>query len=112
MNEHPQIEAFRQAAALMKAERYWRRNSEDDIAFLQALAEVATEVCYHLDSCHVLSSAGLAAYQSAVGARRVPGLDEANAELVLMTALDEAVRRRVAAASPSRNTGDRKGTPY
>ncbi|NVM96134.1 hypothetical protein [Arthrobacter wenxiniae] len=103
MDEHPQVKAFRRAAAMMSMERYWRRSDEDEIQFLRALAEVTREVSYHLDAARALDIDGLAAYVCAAGLR--PWAGSVNAELVLMTAVDDALERRIAMASASRNTG-------
>ena len=111
MAEHPQVEAFLQAAALMRRERYWRRNDLEEDEFLHALMEVMTEVCYHLDSCHLLSANGLNAYRDAVGAPKLPGMVRVSSGLVLLAAVDEAASRLVAPGTAARNTGDRKGAP-
>lgn len=111
MAEHPQMEAFRHAAALMRGERYWRRSDPEEEEFLRALMEVLTEACYHLDSCHLLSANGLNAYRDAVGALSLGGMAGVSSGLVLLTAVDEAVCRLVALGTPARNTGDRKSAP-
>ncbi len=111
VTEHPQIEAFQQAADLMRKERYWQRNPKEEVEFLRALTEVLTEVCYHLDSCRILDPAGLTAYRSVTGAPALPEMFGISAELVLVAALDNAISHRVAGGATARNTGDGKGAP-
>ncbi|NVM97753.1 hypothetical protein [Arthrobacter sp. SDTb3-6] len=103
MGNHPQVEAFCEAAELMRRERYWRRNENDEIDFLRALVNVVREVAYHLDAVRALDIDGVAAYIAAAGLG--PWAGNVNAELVLMTAVDHALERRLAMTSASRNTG-------
>ncbi|MDQ0276465.1 hypothetical protein QO003_000768 [Arthrobacter silviterrae] len=103
MHGHPQVEAFRQAAELMRAERYWHRNDDDEIEFLRALAGVVSEVAYHLDAYQAMDPDGLAAYVCA--ARLRPWAGTVSAELLLVTAVDNVIERRIATVSAARNTG-------
>lgn len=109
MHDHPQITAFRLAAELMRDQRYWRRNDDDEIDFLRVLGDVVKEVSYHLDAVRALNLDGLAAYCLAAGLH--PWGGNANAELVLMTGVDTALEQRIATVSAARNTGDSAGTP-
>ena len=105
MNEHPQVEAFLHAAASMRENRYWARSPREQLAFLGALRDVMTEVCFHIDRNHVLDSRGLAAFAVAVGAPRgVPWLG-ATAETVLLSDIDDAIQRCLAAVESTDNTG-------
>lgn len=103
MHEHPQVKAFRQAAEVMRNERYWQRGEDDDVEFLHALADVVAEISYHLDAVQALDVDGLAAYVCA--ARLKPWAGKVNAELMLMTAVGSAIERRIAMTRTSRNTG-------
>lgn len=107
MRDHPQIAAFRQAAELMRDQRYLCRNDDDEISFLQALADVVREISYHLDAVQALSLHGMAAYCNAAGLQ--PWGGNANAELILMTAVDAAIEQRIATAATARNTGHSTG---
>lgn len=102
-HDHPQIAAFSQAAELIRDQRYWCRNDDDEINFLQALADVVREVSYHLDAVQALSFDGMAAYCNAAGLH--PWGGNANAEFILMTAVDAAIEQRIATATTARNTG-------
>lgn len=105
MNEHPQVEAFLDAAASMRENRYWARSPREQLAFLGALRDVMTEVCFHVDRNHVLDSMGLAAFAAVAGAHNgVPWLG-ASAETVLLPELDEAIQRCLAAVESTDNTG-------
>lgn len=103
MHEHPQVNAFRRAAEIMRSERYWQRGEDDDVEFLRALADVVAEISYHLDAVQALDVDGLAAYVCA--ARLKPWAGKVNAELMLMTAVGSAIERRIAMTSAPRNTG-------
>lgn len=109
MHDHPQVAAFRQAAALMRDQRYWCRNEDEETNFLQALAEVVREVTYHLDAVQALNFDGMAAYCNAAGLQAWGG--NANAEFILMTAVDAAIEQRIATATRARNTGHSTGAP-
>lgn len=55
MQDHPQINAFAEAASILRAERYWEYGSmAEHVEFLRALGDVLTEVCYHMDVNRVL----------------------------------------------------------
>ena len=85
---HPQIQAFQEAAAAMKAERYWDydENGTDKHDFLRALGEVLTEVAYQLDRHKILDKAGLEAYRK-VAPVSMPSFAETSAEVILLGAL-------------------------
>ncbi len=110
MPEHPQIRAFRCAAALMREERYWCRNRDEDVEFVRALTDVLKEVSSHLDAIQALDCAGLLAYGNAAKTMVRPGAANLNAEMVLMTAADNALERLLATGPTGRNTGVSKGT--
>ena len=107
MSEHPQVVAFRQAAGLLRDQRYWRRSDDDEIDFLRALADVVREVSFHLDAVEALDLEWLREYCRTAGLRSLSG--RANAELVLMAAVDAVLERRLATASAARNTEDSTG---
>ena len=109
MDDHPQVAAFRQAAELMRDQRYWCRNDGNEINFLQALADLVREVSYHLDAVQALNFHGMAAYCNAAGLQ--PWGGHANAELILMTAVDAAIEQHIATATTARNTGHSTGAP-
>lgn len=85
---HPQIQAFQQAAAAMKGERYWGydENGTDEREFLRALGEVLTEVAFQLDRHKILDKAGLEAYRKAAPVS-MPSFAETSAEVILLGAL-------------------------
>lgn len=58
MSEHPQVTAVRQAAGLLRQERYWACSNTEELEFLR-------EVAYHLDAMQALD--GLAAYEHVTG---------------------------------------------
>lgn len=105
MNEHPQVEAFLDAAASKRENRYWARNPREQLAFLGALRDVMTEVCFHADRNHLLDPVGLAAYAAAAGTQKALPWLGASAETVLMPQLDEAIQRCLAAVESTDNTG-------
>lgn len=109
MHDHPQVAAFNQAAELMRDQRYWCRNDDDEISFFQALADVVREISYHLDAVQALNLDGMAAYCNAAGLQ--PGGGDANAEFILMTAVDALIEQRIATATTARNTGHSSGVP-
>ncbi|MCY0903602.1 hypothetical protein [Arthrobacter sp. H14-L1] len=97
MNEHPQIEAFLEAAANMRDHRYWVRNQQEQLAFLGALRDVMTEVCFHLDRNQVLDPTGLMAFATTAGVQSGAPWLEASAESVLLPCIDEVIQRYLAA---------------
>ncbi|MBG0740675.1 hypothetical protein IV500_14945 [Paeniglutamicibacter antarcticus] len=111
MAEHPQANAFHHAAELMRNERYWHRNGDEDAEFLRALMDVLKEVSYHLDAIQVLDPAGLSAYGAAAGITIFPGVGKVDAKLILMTAADNVLERLIATGTTARNTGVSKGAP-
>ncbi|MET4144856.1 hypothetical protein [Arthrobacter sp. UYCo732] len=107
MQDHPQIKAFHEAASMLRSERYWDHGATvDRVEFLQALGEVLTEVCYHLDANEVLPRELLEVGQGLAGpaTRRLPV--RPSAELLLMTCLDRRIEQLIAAPYVSRNTGE------
>lgn len=91
MTDHPQIKAFTDAAATMKAERYWSYNTvEERKDFLYALGDVLREVCYHLDTLQVLPAAAMQAYRDAAEIK-LPAAIPTSAELILTTALQSYI---------------------
>lgn len=90
MSEHPQITAYRNAAAAMKAERYWdhEENPDGQIEFLAVLSDVLTEVGYQLDKYQVLDPRGMDAYRAAAGLEYL-AVVPSSAELILTTALEQ-----------------------
>ena len=109
MHDHPQVAAFHQAAELMRDQRHWCRNDDDEIDFRRALADVVREASYHLDAVEALNPDGMAAYCRTAGLE--PWGGNVNAELVLMTAVQAAIERCIATGSLARNTGDSTGAP-
>lgn len=107
MHDHPQVAAFSQAAELIRDQRYRCSNDDDEINFLQALADVARELSYHLDAVQALNFEGMAAYFKAAGLH--PWGGNANAEFILMTAVYAAIEQHIATASRARNTGHSTG---
>ena len=89
---HPQIQAFQEAASVMKNERYWSydENGTDERAFLGALGEVLTEVAFQLDRHKILDKAGLEAYRK-VAPVSMPSFVETSAEVVLLGALQRRI---------------------
>jgi hypothetical protein len=105
MQEHPQITAFRQAAGLLRAERYWQYNSrEEQLEVLRALREVLAEVCFQLDSHQVLPQAVLRMCKelAAPVIRDVP--IPPSAGYVLVAYLDGRIEELIAESNDSRNT--------
>ncbi|AIY02953.1 hypothetical protein ART_3354 [Arthrobacter sp. PAMC 25486] len=109
MFEHPQIIVFRQAADLLRDERYWARNADEELEFLRTFMPLLREVAYHLDAMQALDPAGLAAYEHAAAPNACIG--HGCAELLLMTALDSAIDRFLATGTTARNTGVRRIVP-
>lgn len=109
MPEHPQIAAFRQAAGLLRGERYWARNEDEELDLLRAFMPLLREVSYHLDVMQALDPEGLAAYERATGTDACFG--RGSAELLLLTALDRAIERFLATGTSARNTGVRRIVP-
>jgi hypothetical protein len=103
MFEHPQIILFRQAADLLRDERYWARNAVEELDFLREFMPLLREVAYHLDAMQALDPVGLAAYEYAAGTDTCIG--HGNAESLLMTALDSEIDRFLATGTIARNTG-------
>jgi hypothetical protein len=106
MGDHPQIKAFLEAAAIIRAERYWLYGAkEEQVEFLCALREVLAEVCFHLDAHRVLPQAVLKMCQEWAGAgiRDVPA--PASAALVLISYLDGRIEQLIAESNDSGNTG-------
>ena len=92
MSEHPQTAAYRNAAATMKAERYWDHEDlpEGRTEFLKALGDVLTEVCYQLAKYQVLDPEAMEAYRAAAPASH-PQMIPTSAELLLTTALERRI---------------------
>lgn len=109
MFEHPQIIVFRQAADLLRNERYWVRNADEELEFLRTFMPLLREVAYHLDAMQALDPVGLAAYEYAAGTDACIG--HGHAESLLMTALDSAIDRFLATGTIARNTGVRRIVP-
>ena len=106
MLDHPQIKAFNEAAAMLRAERYWDYGSkEEHLEFLRALSGVLAEVCYHLDDNDVLPPELLKAGRD-VAAPAIRNLPLGpSAHLVLMSYLDRRIEQLIAARDDSGNTG-------
>lgn len=105
MQDHPQIRAFTEAALSLRAERYWDYGSRDErVEFLQALGEVLTEVCYHLDVNEVLPPNIPEAWHdvTAAAVRRLSA--RPSAKLLLLTYLDRRIEQLIAEPDDSRNT--------
>lgn len=104
--------AFANAAASMRDCRYWARNPREQIAFLLALRDVLTEVCFHLDRNHVLNQQGLRAFAAAASIDfGAPWLDP-GAGTVLLSGMDEAIKLCLATLEASDNTeGDPTTSP-
>lgn len=105
MNRHPQIEAFLQASESMHENRYWARDAGEQVEFLEALHDVMTEVCFHLDRNHVLDQKGLEAFLAACGGHNYGSWMRYSAETVLLPELDKAIQRSLAAMVVNDNTG-------
>jgi hypothetical protein len=106
MDDHPQVKAFMESTAILRADRYWDFNSkEEQIRLLCALKDVLTEVCFHLDVHKVLPQAVLAMWQTlaAPGIQRLPVRPSSG--LVLMSYLDLRVEQLIAESNDSGNTG-------
>lgn len=92
-NKNVQVEVFQQAAAALKAERYWDHSSVDSqIDFLNALSDVAREVAYQLDKYKVLQPEAVKAFRSAAAEPLGPSFQEDTAELLLMGSLDNHIQ--------------------
>lgn len=109
MFEHPQVIVFRQAADLLRDERYWARNAVEELEFLRTFMPLLREVAYHLDAMQALDPLGLAAYDHAAGTDACIG--QGRAESLLMTALDNTIDRFLATGTTARNTGVRRIDP-
>lgn len=85
---HPQIQAFQEAAAAMKDERYWSydENGTDKREFLRVFSEVLTEVAFQLDRHKILDPAGIEAYRKAAP-DKMPYFVEQSAEVLLLGAM-------------------------
>jgi hypothetical protein len=105
VNEHPQVGAFLHAAATMRENRYWARNPREQLAFLGALRDVMTEASFHLDRNDVLNPAALEAFAATAGAQRAAPWLDASAESVLLSGMDAAIQRCLAALETTDNTG-------
>ncbi|WP_354253539.1 hypothetical protein [Arthrobacter sp. UYEF21] len=110
MQDHPQIRAFSEAAQSLRAERYWRYASTEELAeFLRALGDVLTEVSYQLDANAVLPPAVLEVWQAmAVPVIRNLPLPP-SAGTVLMSYLECRIDGLIAAQGDSGNTGAEGG---
>lgn len=108
MNEHPQVGAFVKAASLMRENRYWARNPSDQLAFLGALRDVMTEVCFHLDRESLLDPAGLAAFAMAAEVHVRVSWSDPSAESVLLWGVENAIQRALAGLESTDNTGEDK----
>lgn len=106
---HPQLTVFRQAADMLRDERYWARTADEELEFLRTFMPLLREISYHLDAMQALDPAGLAAYEHAAGTSACIG--NGRAELLLMTALDSAIDRFLATGTTARNTGVRRNAP-
>jgi hypothetical protein len=106
MDDHPQVKAFRDAAGVLRAERYWGFDSkEEQTELLRALKDVLTEVCFHLDAHRVLPQAVRRMWQ-AMAAPGIQGLPvHPSAGLVLMSYLDGRIEQLIAESNDSGNTG-------
>jgi hypothetical protein len=106
MDDHPQIKAFLDAAAILRAERYWGCDSkEEQTGLLRALKDVLTEVCFHLDAYGVLPQAVLRMWQDLAppGIRGLPVRPSSG--LVLISYLDGRIEQVIAESNDSGNTG-------
>lgn len=109
MSEHPQLAAVRQAAGLLRDQRYWARNEDEELELLRTFMTLLREVSYHLDAMQALDPEGMAAYERATGTDTSFG--RGSAELLLMTALDSTIERFLATGTSARNTGVRRIVP-
>ncbi len=106
VTRHPQIETFVQATESMHENRYWARDPWEQVEFLEALRDVITEVCFHLDRNHVLDPRGLATFAAAgEGQYGSPWMGH-SAESVLLPELDGAIQQSLAAVVTRDNTGE------
>jgi hypothetical protein len=106
MQDHPQITAFREAARILGADRYWHHDSpEERVELLRALRDVLTEVCFQLDAHRVLPRAVLQICQdlAAPGIRDVPAAPSAG--FLLVSYLDARIEQLIADSNDSGNTG-------
>ncbi|WP_157365081.1 hypothetical protein [Arthrobacter sp. QXT-31] len=106
MQDHPQITAFREAARILAADRYWHHGSTgEQVEVLRALRDVLTEVCFQLDAHRVLPRAVLQICQdlAAPGIRDVPAPPSAG--FVLVSYLDARIEQLIADSNDSGNTG-------
>lgn len=86
-----QAEVFSQAAAKMKAERYWENEDPaQEVEFLHALMDVLKEVAYQFDRREILDSAALEAYRK-VAPSQMPAIFPTSTELVLVDALQQRI---------------------
>ncbi|MFE5835814.1 hypothetical protein [Arthrobacter sp. NPDC056493] len=106
MQDHPQITAFREAARILGADRYWHHGSTgEQVELLRALRDVLTEVCFQVDAHRVLPRAVLQICQdlAAPGIRDVPAPPSAG--FVLVSYLDARIEQLIADSNGSGNTG-------
>ncbi|MGO3269985.1 hypothetical protein [Glutamicibacter sp. BW77] len=107
-NKNVQVEAFQEAAAALKAERYWDHSSVDSqIEFLNALSDVAREVAYQLDRYKVLQPEAVKAYRAAAAEPLGPSFQEDTAELLLMGSLHNHIQQLYKSAVPGSTFLDR-----
>lgn len=113
MQEHPQIAAFREAARILGADRYWHHDSlGEQVELLRALRDVLTEVCFQLDVHRVLPEALLQICQNLAGpgVRDVPAAPSAG--FVLVSYLDARIDQLIADSNDSGNTGAQGSRGY
>ncbi|MGP5342115.1 hypothetical protein ACTXML_15985 [Glutamicibacter arilaitensis] len=93
MTTNPQAQAFLEAAALMKGERYWTHdNVRQQIETLQALQDVVREVAYQLDKYKVLHPEPVRAFREAVPQPLGPSFQDNTAELLLLGSIENHVQ--------------------
>lgn len=93
-NENSQLQAFAEAAAALKAERYWAHTApEEQIAFLHVLQDVAREVAYQLDRYKVLQPEAVKAFRAASSEPLGPSFQEDTAELLLIGSLENHIQQ-------------------
>lgn len=98
MQDHPQIKAFKEAATMLRAERYWDYGTKHErVEFLRAVGDVLREVCYHLDVNDFLPMEILDVGQESPV--------KPPAGRLLMTYLDRRIEQLIAAPDDARNTG-------
>jgi hypothetical protein len=106
MDDHPQVMAFLDAAAILRIGRYWGCDStQQQTELLRALKEVLTEVCFHLDANGVLPQAVLRMWQE-LTSPEIRGLPvRPSSGLVLIYYLDGRIDQLIAESNDSGNTG-------